>query len=458
MGMFEIKTKKASFAICALIGLSFLWTGSEYMTWWLYKLPLHFDNTAIDLWSEVAGYLFQVAGILLFALAIKKKPKIMNRNSFLIIVLADGLAATAAYFAGNADTVLLFGMLMNLLHGMIGGYYLTRLTQLVPQQNRGLVFAIAYAFGSVGSWALSLFMQGTFLGSPYVFVAYAAMMTGMIAIDRISLADDSSDLEAAETPHFDKLIIPLAAVVVVLLSVVKGLGFYFPSGDLSGGVIRAETTRAFYAVGLIAAGFLNDRNRKHGAICCLCALIFPFLTFALRGEPDTGTVMWISGYIFFGFFSVYRVVTFSDLAGKKDNLLYIAGFGLMFGRIGDALGALIGISMCNTAITLIWLSAALLLLTFVVFFWYYNKVYASLPVQDISIEDRIHEFEKAYNMTDRESEVFELIVAGRSNAEIAADLYVSENTVKFHVRNVLKKTACPNRTELTAEFRKTILC
>jgi len=458
MGVFEIKTKKTSFAICALIGLSFLWTGSEYMTWWLYKLPLYFDNTAVDLWSEVAGYLFQVVGILLFALVIKKKPKLMNRNSFLIIILVDGIAAAAAFFAADAYAVLIFGMLMNLLHGMVGGYYLTRLTQAVPQQNRGLVFGIAYAFGSVGSWVLSLFMRGSFLGSPYVFVLYATMMAGMIAIDRISLADDDSDLESAEAPHSDKLIIPLAAVVIALLSVVKGLGFYFPSGDLSGGVISAEATRAFYAIGLIAAGFVNDRNRKHGAICCLCALVFPFLTFALKGEPNTGTVMWIAGYIFFGFFSVYRVVTFSDLAGKKDNLLYISGFGLMFGRIGDALGALIGISMCNTATTLIWISAALLLLTFVMFFWYYNKVYASLPVQDISIEDRIHEFEKAYNMTDRESEVFELIVAGRSNAEIAADLYVSENTVKFHVRNALKKTACPNRTELTAKFRKSILC
>lgn len=428
------------------------------MTWWLYKLPLYFDNTAVDLWSEVAGYLFQVVGILLFALVIKKKPKLMNRNSFLIIILVDGIAAAAAFFAADAYAVLIFGMLMNLLHGMVGGYYLTRLTQAVPQQNRGLVFGIAYAFGSVGSWVLSLFMRGSFLGSPYVFVLYATMMAGMIAIDRISLADDDSDLESAEAPHSDKLIIPLAAVVIALLSVVKGLGFYFPSGDLSGGVISAEATRAFYAIGLIAAGFVNDRNRKHGAICCLCALVFPFLTFALKGEPNTGTVMWIAGYIFFGFFSVYRVVTFSDLAGKKDNLLYISGFGLMFGRIGDALGALIGISMCNTATTLIWISAALLLLTFVMFFWYYNKVYASLPVQDISIEDRIHEFEKAYNMTDRESEVFELIVAGRSNAEIAADLYVSENTVKFHVRNALKKTACPNRTELTAKFRKSILC
>src|SRR5574344_1375413 len=114
MGVFEIKTKKTSFAICALIGLSFLWTGSEYMTWWLYKLPLHFDNTAVDLWSEVAGYLFQVVGILLFALVIKKKPKLMNRNSFLIIILVDGIAAAVAFFAADAYAVLIFGMLMNL--------------------------------------------------------------------------------------------------------------------------------------------------------------------------------------------------------------------------------------------------------------------------------------------------------------------------------------------------------
>ena len=106
MGVFEIKTKKTSFAICALIGLSFLWTGSEYMTWWLYKLPLHFDNTAVDLWSEVAGYLFQVAGILLFALAIKKKPKLMNRNSFLIIILVDGIAAAAAFCRRHAVLIL----------------------------------------------------------------------------------------------------------------------------------------------------------------------------------------------------------------------------------------------------------------------------------------------------------------------------------------------------------------
>lgn len=54
----------------------------------------------------------------------------------------------------------------------------------------------------------------------------------------------------------------------------------------------------------------------------------------------------------------------------------------------------------------------------------------------------------------REKEVFSLIKEGRSNSEIANDLYISENTVKFHIKNILKKTACSNRTELIALFKE----
>jgi DNA-binding CsgD family transcriptional regulator len=183
-------------------------------------------------------------------------------------------------------------------------------------------------------------------------------------------------------------------------------------------------------------------------------LVFPFLTFALRGEPNTGAVLWIAGYVFFGFFSVYRVVTFSDLSGKKDGLLFIAGFGLMFGRIGDALGALIGIMTTNMQTASVWIAAGLLIATFLLFFRFYNKTYSTIPLQNVSLEDRLHIFEEKYELTSREAEVFELIVSGRSNSEIAADLYVSESTVKFHVRNALRKAGCMNRTELAAKFRK----
>jgi two-component system nitrate/nitrite response regulator NarL len=50
-------------------------------------------------------------------------------------------------------------------------------------------------------------------------------------------------------------------------------------------------------------------------------------------------------------------------------------------------------------------------------------------------------------LTPREREVLELVADGRTNAEIAAALYLSEQTVKTHVQNILGKLQLRNRTE-----------
>jgi DNA-binding NarL/FixJ family response regulator len=53
-------------------------------------------------------------------------------------------------------------------------------------------------------------------------------------------------------------------------------------------------------------------------------------------------------------------------------------------------------------------------------------------------------------LTQRETEVLRLIAIGRSNADIALVLSISLNTVATHVRNILAKTGCANRTEAAA--------
>jgi len=50
-------------------------------------------------------------------------------------------------------------------------------------------------------------------------------------------------------------------------------------------------------------------------------------------------------------------------------------------------------------------------------------------------------------LTSREIEVLRLVAKGMSNREIADDLYISENTVKNHVRNILEKLHLHNRME-----------
>ncbi|MFQ5852643.1 MAG: response regulator [Candidatus Binatia bacterium] len=51
------------------------------------------------------------------------------------------------------------------------------------------------------------------------------------------------------------------------------------------------------------------------------------------------------------------------------------------------------------------------------------------------------------SITHREREVLELVARGHANKEIAAALYISESTVKKHLRNILEKLHLENRVE-----------
>ena len=53
-------------------------------------------------------------------------------------------------------------------------------------------------------------------------------------------------------------------------------------------------------------------------------------------------------------------------------------------------------------------------------------------------------------LTPRELEVLSLISEGLHNSEIAARLFVTERTVKFHVSSILAKLGADNRTEAVA--------
>jgi two-component system, NarL family, response regulator YdfI len=53
----------------------------------------------------------------------------------------------------------------------------------------------------------------------------------------------------------------------------------------------------------------------------------------------------------------------------------------------------------------------------------------------------------AEHLTAREGEVLRLVALGKGNKEIAAQLNVSEHTVKFHVSSVLAKLGARSRTE-----------
>ncbi|MCC3772929.1 response regulator transcription factor, partial [Streptomyces sp. UNOC14_S4] len=53
-------------------------------------------------------------------------------------------------------------------------------------------------------------------------------------------------------------------------------------------------------------------------------------------------------------------------------------------------------------------------------------------------------------LTDREADVVRCLARGATNAEIAAELFVSLSTVKTHLANVQTKLDARNRVEIAA--------
>lgn len=58
--------------------------------------------------------------------------------------------------------------------------------------------------------------------------------------------------------------------------------------------------------------------------------------------------------------------------------------------------------------------------------------------------------EVVHNLSARELEIVAAIAKGRTNEEIAADLFVSLSTVKTHARNITAKLGARNRVEIAA--------
>ena len=78
-----------------------------------------------------------------------------------------------------------------------------------------------------------------------------------------------------------------------------------------------------------------------------------------------------------------------------------------------------------------------------------DAVAEALTVPDMAQGEQPASATSAYGLTTRELEVLRLLVAGRSNPEIANALYISRRTVTTHLTNLFTKLGVSNRVEAT---------
>jgi DNA-binding NarL/FixJ family response regulator len=79
-----------------------------------------------------------------------------------------------------------------------------------------------------------------------------------------------------------------------------------------------------------------------------------------------------------------------------------------------------------------------------------TTVVCMLPLYDVAPTPETPASRRLAELRDRERDVLELMIAGLRNRDIAARLFISERTVKFHVSNILAKLQVGSRTEAIA--------
>lgn len=436
------------FKTTAVIFLGFLLTSTGHLAWMYRLMELTSADVSYQL-STVAGYALQAVGIGIFALLLKLK-RINPRLIFIISTLGYTACLFPAILSGSFAFSAVFGLLLSLLCGVIAGYYLYELTES-GGEHRAALFGIGYGAATIGSWLLSVIGGSLYYGKGVLIICSVLAVLSVGAAFIKAQPSESEQITADSKPQIKlSRILLICGGVVLLFSLVNNIGFAFSASAVQGG-LRVEFSRLFYAIGLIGAGFVTDKSRKYGAVCALSALVLPFIVLALRGELISTAVFWAIGYFAFGFYSVYRVILFSDIA-RDRGIIYLSGFGLLIGRVGDSLGSEVNALMSGSELALVVCAAVLFIGSVFLFIRLFQIMYVPAP-NSKNEREIFDDFSINYNLSARERDVLRLLLDDKTNKEISEEICVSENTIKFHVRNLLKKTGCKSRVELKTVYR-----
>lgn len=469
------KLSKPMFQNAAVICLCFLLTSTGYLAWTYHVIDL-LPPAASEAVTLSAAYFLQAAGVGVFMLFLYRGYGWMERMVYIALTLYL-ICLAPAVFGTSLTIVLFFGLLGNLLCGFLAGFYLYHLTVRTDGSSIAVTLGTGYGVSILVSWILSLIGRGSLYRSKGILLACLVLTAAVITWIRKTLPAPSeesdgkkveasrhaameNDVRCAENHETTKLYIPeewgfrkfalLAGGLILLFSVVNSCGFGFPSADLKVG-ISVEFSRMFYAAGLLIAGFVTDKNRKYGAVCALTCLVIPFLMLALNGEPVSLMIFWALSYFSFGFYTVHRIILFSDLS-RENDVIWLCGFGLLIGRIGDALGEILILAFSEHLSILLMITALLFMGAIVLFLHMYHFLYLSETMLRDDRQEKFDQFCAKYDLSVREREVLRLLLQERNNQQIAEELSVSESTVKFHIHNLLQKTGCRNRVALLSDY------
>ena len=283
---------------------------------------------------------------------------------------------------------------------------------------------------------------------------------------------------------------PLCVAVAVTLSLLMGL-------DDAVSMIYYESYRELFApsrlavaLGFLLAGVLADWRPAYLPLTALLGKTVTMAAFASALEGDSLVAKSYAESVFSAFLIVFLLRLFLEIAVRSRRPAFWAGMGRAIEMPFCAIGTIVGENLVSRSSPLaaLLVYAVLLVLVAALFYrglmLYYSavrpvpadspaptatpapvaaetpvlkpasppdKTAAGIapPLAPLELqEETLRHYQGNYQLTPREVDVLRAILTGRSIAEIAEELHITQRTVKYHIGNLLRKTGTKNQWEL----------
>ncbi len=465
-------SKNRNFIFCCVIIAAVYLLDSLLFFSQFYLMYDFYSEKTINAVSTGWAYLAQGTGLVLFMLLYKTRSRLSARRVFQVLLFLIEVPVIIASILIPGRILLMFMIvILNIIIGLHTGFTFTLAAAHAPTSRLGLCYGLAYAVGAFGTWLISEISGG--LMTSYRIIFADSLLIALIVVIILMYRDafengrdgENADTEAPQTADGispdtarGRKILILLCLVIAIMAPISSIGtnnnlYVEYSREF---ILLAQ--RSFYAVGLIAAGLIFDKNRMIGGICTIVSLIYPIVLIMVYQE--SGLVMPVIGmsYVILGFFAVYRAASLMTLAADSKKL-QLAPLGLAVARICEAVSVLAIIEIGCDELASVILVSVLFIPLVILFFLMVKEQYtppaaAAGAPRELSADERRAAFAEQYGLTRREEEIATFLSEGRSNGEIADLLQLSENTVRFHVSNILKKTGMKDRNEVSRAYRQ----
>jgi len=441
--------------------LYFFWATTVYMALHFagFDWPQNFFSSIIpgtEMLPELCMMLAIFSGTVCYGL----RPPCWQR--YLLPVLATiMLSVMAVPFVAAGPRLLLLAFFMALSGGVFALIFHLISLHVAPDIT-GRFFGFSTAF----SLLLQFGFHAAFDASLTSFLTASVLCTGGLAmlLPQCLKQPVSRETQAAEQPAEQapprvdisvfRWSVPMTLLIVVLLSLLHGIGdlymdAYHDFNDLFG------FSRLSYCAGSIAAGYFADRNRLYLPLAALFAKAQDILDIWVGQEQVLYYPLHYFGDFMNGFFTLFIILAFVDLAAHRPSLKPWAVTGRSLQMFTVSVATVFGAFILDADKLFFTLLYVLAIVGCLVIVFYSSALRFTLVTSavdsaaaEVTTSLPAPDYCARYGLTQRETEVLDCILSGQSIAEISEALFISQRTVKFHITKLLRKTGATSQKEL----------